>query len=67
VIDRNAMLAKAQYCAERAENSVHHEMREHWRHASNAWFYAARVIPRASRIIDEWDLKTRQVSLTPLE
>jgi hypothetical protein len=56
MLDLNAMLRKAQYCAERAETSVHHDMRVHWRDAADAWFYAAEAIHRNSRIIDEFEL-----------
>ena len=68
MIDHKAMLGKAQYCAEMAEKSLHHEMREHWRHASDAWFYAARTTTKTSRVIDEWDwIKSNEASLTPPE
>jgi hypothetical protein len=53
MIDLNEMRGRAQYCAERAEKSVNHEMREHWRHASDAWLLAAGAIQETSRIIDE--------------
>jgi hypothetical protein len=60
MIDLNEMRGRAQYCAERAEKSVNHEMREHWRHASDAWLLAAGAIQETSqetsRIIEEWNL-----------
>jgi hypothetical protein len=49
------MRGRAQYCADRAENSVHQDMRVHWRDAARAWLYAANAIQKASRIIDEWE------------
>jgi hypothetical protein len=55
MIDLEDMRGRAQYCADRAENSVHQDMRVHWRDAALAWFYAARAIQKASRIIDEWE------------
>jgi len=57
MIDINEMRERAQFCAERAEKSVHHEMREHWRQASDAWRYAAGAIHKSSRLIDAWDWK----------
>jgi hypothetical protein len=55
MVNVNEMRARAQYCAERAETSVHHDMREHWLHAADVWLYAAGAIQKASHIIDEWD------------
>ena len=57
MIDFNNMRRRAQFCAERAENSVDHEMGLHWRHAADAWLSAADTIQRTSRIIDAWDWK----------
>jgi hypothetical protein len=40
-------------------------MREHWSNASNAWFYAARVTNKTTRVIDKWDwIKSNEASLT---
>jgi hypothetical protein len=65
MIDLNDMRGRARYCAERAETSVHHDMREHWLHAADVWLYAAGAIQKASRIIDEWDrTKSSEASLT---
>jgi hypothetical protein len=56
MIDLNEMRERALYCAERAKTSVHHDMREHWQHASDAWLFAAGAFQQSSRIIDEFDL-----------
>ena len=63
VIDQRAMLARAQYCAEMAEKTIHPDMREHWSHASDVWFYAARVTNKTTRVIDKWEwIKSSEVA-----